>query len=517
MPHRRLFLKSSTAVAAVLAAPGLIAADGDRPIGAQGLQLGDPADGHVTIWSRCDRPARMVVDWSLEERFTNPTRIIGPQALETNDFTARLDLAGLPPGREVFMRASFQALGNERAISEPILGRVRIPAAGRQPIRFLWGADTAGQGWGINPAFGGMRIYETMRNRRPDFFIHSGDTIYADGPIKATQATHASEGGAAWSNLVTPEVAKVAETLDEFRGRYRYNLLDANVRRFNAEVPQIWQWDDHEVTNNWSDGKSLEADARYQEKSVPLLTIRGARAFIEYSPMRLGAPESQRVYRRIPHGPLLDLFVLDMRAYRGANNFNRQSEPGPQTAFLGDEQLQWLKRGLAESRAVWKIVAADMPIGLVVGDGKDAEGRDRFESVANGDGAVAGREFEFADLFSFLKRQRVQNVVWLTGDVHYAAAHFYDPKRAVFADFDPFWEFVAGPLNAGSFPPNKLDNTFGPQIAFMKASPPGMFNLSPLAGLQFFGEVNIDAQGHLTVDLRDIGGQSVYSRALTPA
>ena len=51
-----------------------------------------------------------------------------------------------------------------------------------------------------------------------------------------------------WTNIVIPEVAKVAETLAEFRGRYKYNLLDEHVRRFNAEVPQIWQWDDHEDT-----------------------------------------------------------------------------------------------------------------------------------------------------------------------------------------------------------------------------------------------------------------------------
>jgi phosphodiesterase/alkaline phosphatase D-like protein len=41
----------------------------------------------------------------------------------------------------------------------------------------------------------------------------------------------------------------------DFRGNYLYNLMDENVLRFNAEVPQIWQWDDHEVMNNWSPGK----------------------------------------------------------------------------------------------------------------------------------------------------------------------------------------------------------------------------------------------------------------------
>ena len=78
-----------------------------------------------------------------------------------------------------------------------------------------------------------------------------------------------------------------------------------------------------------------------------------------------------------------------------------------------------------------------------------------FEAVANGDpGAPLGRELELADLLRHLKSQLVRNVVWITADVHYCAAHHYDPVRARFTEFDPFWEFVAGPLNAGTFGPN---------------------------------------------------------------
>ena len=326
-----------------------------------------------------------------------------------------------------------------------------------------------------------------------------------------------AEDGKPWTNLVTPEVAKVAETLDEFRGRYRYNLLDENIRRFNAEVPQIWQWDDHEVSNNWSDSKSVAADARYTEKNVPLLVARGARAFLDYAPMRpFDARESQRVYRRFSYGPLLDVFVLDMRSYRGANSDNLQAVPGPDAAFLGPVQLGWLKNGLDKSRAVWKVIAADMPIGLNVGDGTTAAGLPKWEAIANGTpGAPLGRELEIADLLAFIRRQKVRNTVWLTADVHYCAAHYYDPAKAAFTDFDGFWEFVSGPLNAGSFGPNTLDATFGPQVVFFKAPPAGQANLSPYAGLQFFGEVNIDARsGALTVDLRDIGGASVFSKTL---
>ena len=92
-----------------------------------------------------------------------------------------------------------------------------------------------------------------------------------------------------------------------------------------------------------------------------------------------------------------------------------------------------------------------------------------------------------------------------------------DPARAAFRSFDALWEFVAGPLNAGSFGPNALDGTFGPQVVFFKAPPPGQANLSPFTGLQFFGEVNIAAySGDMTVDLRDINGVSVFTKRLLP-
>lgn len=515
---RRKFLQSAGLAIGAATAPwglqNLAAAAEPGPRLDQGIQIGDVSPHQAVIWSRADRPARLWVEYDITPAFVHPVRIRGPFALESTDYTARVDLTGLPADREIYLRVSFQDLTNERTFSDVVPGYFRTAARREKPIRFLWGGDTAGQGWGINLEFGGMKIYEAMRLTRPDFFIHCGDNIYADGPI---QASVTAEGGRLWNNVVTPEVAKVAETLAEFRGRYKYNLLDANVRRFNAEVPQIWQWDDHEVTNNWSDSKSLSADVRYTEKNVPLLIARGSRAFLEYAPMRYHTvDESERVYRYIPYGPLLDVFVIDMRSYRAGNSFNQQTSPGPDTAFLGEEQIAWLKQGLKESNAVWKVIAADMPLGLQVGDGTDAQGRPRWEASSNGDGPVLGREFEIADILKYLKRQRIPNVVWLTADVHYCAAHYYDPGSARFKDFNPFWEFVSGPLNAGSFGPNSLDNTFGPQVIFQKVPPAA--NRSPFAGLQFFGQVDIESgSAVMTVNLKDIDGTSVFSQKLVPS
>jgi len=497
------------------AAPAIITRDGARPQFSHGVQSGDPVPGRALVWTRSDRPARMWVEWSTTASFSNASRVRGPWLLEDTDFTGRLDLAQLPDGQEIFYRVLLQDLGNERAFSEPLAGHLRLPSV-RQPrdIRFVWSGDMAGQGFGINESWGGVKIYEEMRRQNPDFFLHSGDTIYADGPIAREMKL---PDGSMWTNVVTEEVSKVAETLNEFRGRYRYNLMDANVRRFSAEVPQIWQWDDHEVTNNWSGSKDLSGDRRYTEKNVPLLSARATRAFLEFAPLRRhGDQESERVYRHLPQGPLLDMFVIDMRSYRGPNSGNLQTAEGPDAAFLGRPQLAWLLDGLKRSKAVWKVIAADMPLGLGVPDGKEADGQPRWEAVANGDnGRPLGRELEFAWLLREIKRAGIRNVVWLTADVHYTAAHYYDPAKAAFTDFSPFWEFVSGPLNAGSFGPNEPDGTFGMQVVYQKV-PPAQ-NTAPSAGFQFFGQVDIDAKTRaMTVTLKDLEGASLFSKTLAP-
>ena len=298
---RRLFLKSSGLLLGAAAVPWAVlrtvhAAGATPPQLEQGLQIGDVRADRAVIWSRSDRPARLLVEYDVSKHFVKPTRVRGPFALDTTDFTARVDLTDLPDDSAIFVRVMFQDLSNDRIVSEAVEGSFRTAPVRNRAIRFLWSGDTAGQGWGINSDFGGMKIYEAMRQTQPDFFIHCGDTIYADGPIAAFVT---AENGQLWHNIVTPEVSKVAETLAEFRGRYKYNLLDEHVRRFNAAVPQIWQWDDHEVVNNWSDSKDLSGDPRYTEKNVPLLIARGTRAFLEYAPMRYTSiEESERVYRQ---------------------------------------------------------------------------------------------------------------------------------------------------------------------------------------------------------------------------
>jgi alkaline phosphatase D len=474
-----------------------------RPQLSQGVAAGDVGSGRAIVWSRSDRASRMFVEYSTTESFTDVRRVPGPAALESTDFTARTVLTDLPDGQRIFYRVRFQDLSDLRQWSEPVSGGFFTPPGSRD-VTIAWSADTVGQGWGINPEWGGLRLYRTMLEAQPAIFVHCGDTIYAD---QLLQPEMKLDDGTVWKNLITPAKTHVAQTLDDYRGNYQYNLIDEHMRRFNADVSQIVLWDDHEVRDNWYETRNLDDDTRYQVKSTALLSARARQAFFEYNPLPLAVDERDRIYRSIAHGPV-EVFALDMRSYRGPNTENRQSVLDERSALLGPAQLRWLKGRLASSRSTWKVIASDLPIGAIVPDGPV-----HYEAVANGEpGAPLGRELEIADLLRFIRDRQIRNVVWITGDVHYCAAHHYDPARAKFTAFDPFWEFVAGPLHAGTFGPNALDPTFGPEVKFSGVPAEMKPNRPPSEGLQFFGTLNVNTRTRvLRAALHDLSGRTLYS------
>ena len=247
----------------------------DRPQISGGIQSGDVDAGTAIVWARADRPARMRVEYSTVESFKTLVGAASADALPDRDFTARLSLANLAAGQDVFYRACLEDLASG-IIGESRVGHFRTSPREEESISFVWSGDTAGQGWGIDVDRGGYRTYHTMLENRPDFFIHSGDHIYADCAIPATQAL---PNGEIWRNLVTEETSAVAHSLAQFRGNYRYNWLDQNFRAFHAEVPMLAQWDDHEVRDDWSPAGTYDASG-YDENGQSRLVARARRAFL---------------------------------------------------------------------------------------------------------------------------------------------------------------------------------------------------------------------------------------------
>jgi alkaline phosphatase D len=503
--NRRTFLQTGAVGIGGLALPAVSLVRSGRPSLTHGVQSGDVEYNTGTVWARADRPARLEIEVSPDPDFRRARRIRGPVVTESSDFTGKAVLTDLPDGRDVFYRIT--PVGDSSGA--PVTGHFRTVPRRSRDVSFLWSGDLGGQGFGIDTARGGYRIFKAMSAMRPDFYLCNGDNIYADDPIEPTVTL---PDGSIWRNVVTEEKSTVAQSLAGYRGNYKYNLLDENIKRFYADVAQVQQWDDHETHNNWYPGEILDDPLYTEEKRVDVLKYWARQAYHEYAPLAPKYDAEERIYRVLHHGPLLDVFVLDMRWYRDANSTDKQSFNDG--GILGDRQAAWLKRELAASKAKWKVISNDMPLALVVTD--TTQGAPNFEAVSQGDpGKPLGRELQIADILTYIKRRNITNTVWLTTDVHYTAAHYFDPNKAAYQDFDPFWQFVSGPLNAGSFPPDAVDTTFGAQQVFVKAPPQA--NTSPATEYQFFGQVSIAADsGVMTVRLRDNSGTVLWTKELEP-
>lgn len=138
-------------------APAAVPSDGLRPLVPYGVQSGDVTSRSAIVWSKSNRLARLVVEWDTDPAFKSPRRVEGPVATADSDFTARVDLGNLPPGARVHYRAVFAPPDAPRAGSAPVAGSFVTAPEDRRNVVVAWSGDTAGQGWGINLAWGGMR------------------------------------------------------------------------------------------------------------------------------------------------------------------------------------------------------------------------------------------------------------------------------------------------------------------------------------------------------------------------
>jgi alkaline phosphatase D len=152
-----------------------------------------------------------------------------------------------------------------------------------------------------------------VRAQQPDFFLHLGDTIYADRGGNAYQLSH-------------------------FWSKYRANREDVASQLCFSETCTYVVWDDHEITDNYLPDN-------------PFAPI-GRRAFLDYWPIRRDPNEPERIYRSFRWGKALDLFILDTRQYRDRSN----------RTMLGKAQKEWLFDALARSRAIFKFIGTSVPM-----------------------------------------------------------------------------------------------------------------------------------------------------------
>ena len=463
------------------------------------IASGDITSERAVLWGQIETAADMEVEYSRSPYFTDSQRIQGPFVDEDSDFSGHVEVQNLAPATRYYYRLVFRertGSPNEK-LTVSAVGTFQTAPLASSPtaVRFVFSGDLGGQGF-CRQEDQGYRIFSAMLEQAPDFFVATGDFIYADGTCAALETAGWANVPGAFASIADPAVDWMDPTVVNaiYRNHWRYQLNDEPLLTLLRQVPLYAQWDDHEVINDagWSwDYWNADTQTRLGFQNV---VEAGREAFFQHLPLRRHSEERSRLYRRFSWGQDLDVFLLDGRSYRSRND----APDGPDKTLLGFQQLAWLKDGLAESQATWKIVSMDVPLAVPRGD---KFGRDGW---ANGEGADppgrTGFEHELLDLMGFLDGQQVTNVVFLAGDVHFAAQLRYAVD--VNGDGKPLLlhELIAGPMAARRRePPPSFDPTLRPTVLYAEG---GMFN---------FGQVTIvrqpDGLPHLIARVYDEKGE----------
>ena len=341
--------------------------DGQEVVFAHGVASGDPLADRVILWTRAtprlDAPVELVWQVADDAGFARPVRSGTVRATPEADFTAKVDVTGLAPGRTYFYRFGFGTLFSS-------VGRTRtLPAAGVSGVRLAVFSCA-------NFPAGYFNVYaDAARQDDIDCALHLGDYLY-----EYAKDGYASAQSAALGRVSEPGHELV--TLSDYRRRYAQYRSDPDLQAVHAAMPMIAVWDDHEVANNaWRDG----AENHDPASEGPYAARRAAalQAYHEWLPIRLPDPaRNDRIYRSFDFGDLVSLHMLDTRliardrqidltAYVNGSDFDAArfatDLADPARQLLGAEQTAWLRQAIGASRARWQmlgqqVLMARMPV-----------------------------------------------------------------------------------------------------------------------------------------------------------
>ena len=459
-----------------------------------GIATGDVTNDSAVVWSRSNQEAQMHVEYDTNSNFSQPKSMNATTLTnQTTDYTAYVKLERLSPDTLYYYRVWFSnksdslnsgtLIGSFRTAPDPSLSSNR-------PISFIFAADLGGQKHCRQVDKGGYSIFEKMKKMSPDFFIVNGDMIYSADkcPVQGPSDDWKNIPGN-FSGIADPEVnwTDTEQVSDIYLKHWQYNRADPYLQDFLQNTSMYSQWDDHEVINDfgalWPYWNSFNKD----REGYTNIVNEGRKAFFDYSPIDRNLNDTNRIYRSFNWGPNLDLFILDGRSYRSPNSI--ADTPENNKTMLGSEQLEWLEQNLANSSAIWKVISSDIPISVPTGANASVLGRDGW---ANGNETnfsfKTGFERELQQLLRFIDDNNIQNIVFVTTDVHFPANIQYEVDTNDDGDKLIFHELISGPLSAfrfgmlGGVPIPKLDSTFNPKMLYEEG---GIFN---------FGYVQVQKQ-----------------------
>lgn len=384
-PNRALPVPQTTDTQLVVNAPQL----------AQGPLLGAVAADGVKVWVRADSPAKWHVQvWPNGESELSPSalRIDGPPLTAASDFTATAQIVGLAPRSSYGYAVTLRAPDATRDEEPAARGVFHTLAPDREPTRtrVVVGADITGAG--------PQPIFRQIGEVNPDFVLLIGDQVYAD----AAEPTR--EGYAYF---------------------YRRNWNIKYLRPMLQNVPAFMIWDDHEIEDNYWQGKS--------DRYAP-----AREAYELYVQAHNPAPyRSDVLYYTLRSGDVA-FFVLDVRTHRSSN----EKPDDEYKSMLGAQQKRDLVDWLTCEPAKLKVIVSP----VIWNDW----------STTGGDGWVAFTH-EREELLGYIANERAGDVLFLSGDQHWSAVF-----RFIRDDY-VFYEFLPTPLSKtrGTAPNAGTDEILG--------------------------------------------------------
>ncbi|MDC8759854.1 alkaline phosphatase D family protein [Janthinobacterium fluminis] len=460
-PPRRRFMRQLCSTA-LLGATGLGAtacsstgagmADGHDVNFLHGVASGDPLADRVVLWTRvtprnAQETRDVAVQWQLagdpemRQLLASGSVATGPE----QDYTVKVDAGGLLPGQVYFYR--FSTAG-----AKSPLGRTRtLPKADVRQVRLAVFSCA-------NYPAGYFNVYaDAARQHDLDAALHIGDYIY-----EYESTGYACADAVALGRVSEPREQLMA--LGDYRRRYAQYRSDPDLQALHASLPFITVWDDHEIADDtWRDGAAEHKGSR----SGPFSLRKAAaiRAYHEWLPIRAPEPaRPERIYRSFDFGRLLSLHMLDTRVigrdqqlmvasyFDAGDSFDadkyRHDVASPRRQMMGREQLDWLERQVAGSRARWQVLGQQVlmarmeyPAPVVMGKisradyvALKARARSDPASISASERACLaaptlpcyldswdGYQNDREQLFGIMQRQR-KNLVVLAGDTHNAWA-----------------------------------------------------------------------------------------------
>lgn len=242
------------------------------------------------------------------------------------------------------------------------------------------------------PYGGDPSILKTIAQKNPDVMLWMGDNIYYREPdfYSATRLDY----------------------------RYRDGREIPEMQPLLASTVNLAIWDDHDYGPN-------NSDRSFRKKNESLKLFKRYWANPKY-----GTRDTPGVFFRYKYSDA-EFFMLDDRYYRAPDDLKDPDKP-----YLGQKQLQWLEDGLADSYATFKFI--------VIGN--------QATNKMAGSEAYTNYPHEYNELMDFLKKQKIEGVVFLSGDRHFTELLKKDRKN-----FYPIYEFTSSPLTSGTF--STLDQT----------------------------------------------------------